>query len=140
MTPAGKLMFNRIKSNELTPRQKKTWKFHKLASRLADYGFNCLWLNDGWQGADFIACHIDSSFIKVRLGTRLHIERRYNGIELYIAFNENKRWYIYPHDQLRDELLEMGYMSGTLSWDERGIYNWPSLTQRLAEHMEKYVI
>ena len=37
-------------------------------------------------------------------------------------------------------LLDMGYMSGTLSWDERGIYNWPSLTQRLAEHMEKYVI
>ena len=140
MTPTAKMMFVRIKPNELTPRQRKTWKFHKLASRLADYGFSCIRLSDGWQGADFIACHIDSSFFKVRLETRLHIERRYSAKELFIAFSENNRWYIYPHDQLRDELLDMGYMSGTLSWEDRGIYNWPGLTQRLAEHMEKYVI
>lgn len=134
------MMFNRIKFNELNRRQKKNWKLHKLASRLADYGYNCIRLGDGWQGADFIACHTDGSFIKVRLETRLYIKRRYNGMELFIAFNENNLWYIYPHDQLCNELLDMGYMSGTLSWEERGIYNWPSLTQRLAEHMEGYVI
>lgn len=35
------------------------------AAHLADYGFNCLRLSDDWQGADFIACHIDGNkFLK----------------------------------------------------------------------------
>ena len=59
---------------------------------------------------------------------------------MYIAFNEKDQWYIYPHDKLRDELLDMGLMSGTVSWEERGIYNWPRLSKRLAEHMAQYAI
>ncbi len=133
-------MFNRIKYEDLNSRQKKKdYNFQKLASRLVDYGFNCLRLSE--QGADFIAHHIDgSTFIRGTLTGRLSIDKKYNGKDIYIAFNENSRWYIYPHDKLQDELLDMGYMSGTVSWDIRGIYNWPGLTKRLVEHMEQYAI
>ena len=134
-------MFDHVRYEDLTSRQQENYNFQKLASRLADYGYNCLRLSDDWQGADFIACHIDgNSFIKVQLKGRLSIDRKYNEKEVYIAFNENDQWYIYPHDKLRDELLDMGLMSGTVSWEERGIYNWPGLTKRLAEHMAQYAI
>ena len=135
-------MFEHVRYEDLTSRQQENYNFQKLASRLADYGYNCLRLSDDWQGADFIACHIDgNSFIKVQLKGRLSIDRKYNEKGVYIAFNDkNDQWYIYPHDKLRDELLDMGLMSGTVSWEERGMYNWPGLTKRLAEHMAQYAI
>jgi hypothetical protein len=34
---------------------------------LADYGFLTMRLSDDWQGADFIAQHIDGAFLKVQL-------------------------------------------------------------------------
>ena len=120
-------MFNRIEYGNLNSRQKENFNFQKVAAELADYGFNCMWLNDDWQGADFIACHIDgSTFIKVQLKGRLTLDKKYNDKEIYIAFNQDGQWYIYPHDQLQAELLEMGLMSGSTSWDENGGYSWPN--------------
>ena len=134
-------MFKRVKYEDLNSRQQENYNFQKLASKLADYGFNCLRLSDDWQGADFIACHIDGkTFMKVQLKGRLSIEKKYDGKDVYIAFNENNQWYIYSHDKLRDELLKMGLMSGTLSWDKHGIYNWSGLTKKLTEHMAQYAI
>ena len=113
----------------------------KVAFKLTDYGFNCMWLNDDWQGADFIACHIDgNTFIKIQLKGRLSIDKKYNGKEIYVAFNQNDQWYVYPHDKLRDELLGKGLMCGTLSWEQRGIYNWPTIPKNLIEHMTQYAI
>lgn len=73
-----------------------------------------MWLNDDWQVADFIACHIDgNTFIKVQLKGCLTIDRTYNGKEIYVAFNQDGKWYIYPHNKLQAEVLDMGFMSGS---------------------------
>ena len=99
-------MFKRIRYEDLNSRQMENLNLQKVAFKLTDYGFNCMWLNDDWQGADFIACHIDgNTFIKIQLKGRLSIDKKYNGKEIYVAFNQNDQWYIYPHDKLRDELL-----------------------------------
>ena len=132
-------MFNPVKYEDLNHRQKENYNFQKLASRLAGYGYNCLRLSDDWQGADLIACHIDGTFIKIQLKSRLTINTKYGGKKIHIAFRENDRWYIYPHDDLQDELLEMGLMSGT-EWKEKGNYTRGVLSKRLTEHMEKYAI
>ena len=69
-------MFERVDYRELNSRQKENYNFQKVAGRLADYGFNCLRLSDDWQGADFIACHIDGeTFLRVQLKGRLVIDR-----------------------------------------------------------------
>ena len=134
-------MFQRIKYDELNARQKENFNFHKVAAELADYGYFCMWLNDDWQGADFIACHIDGeNYIKVQLKGRLTIARKYAGKDIYITFNENGKWYFYSHDALRDELLNADLMKDSKSWNEVGEYSWPSIPKRLATHMEKYVI
>lgn len=134
-------MFHRIEYRNLNSRQKENYNFQKVAAELADYGFNCMWLNDDWQGADFIACHIDgNTFIKVQLKGRLTIDKKYNNKEIYVAFNQDEQWYIYPHDQLQAELLAMGLMSGSKSWDENGGYSWPNIPKNITEHMRQYAI
>jgi len=134
-------MFQRVEYESLNSRQKENFNFQKVAAELADYGFNCMWLNDDWQGADFIACHINgNSFIKVQLKGRLTIDKKYNNKEIYVAFNQKEQWYIYPHDKLQKELLGMGLMRGSKSWDKVGSYSWPSIPKGLLNHMVQYAI
>ncbi len=134
-------MFQRIKYNELNSRQKENFNFQKVASELADYGFNCMWLNDDWQGADFIACHINGdTFLKIQLKGRLTIDQKYSGKDIFVAFNQNNNWYIYPHDQLRDEILSFGLMAGSKSWDINGAYSWPKIPKNISKYMEQYAI
>ncbi len=107
----------------------------------ADYGFNCMWLNDDWQGADFIACHIDgNTFLKIQLKGRLTINQKYSSKDIYVTFHQDGQWYLYPHDELRDELLKLGFMIGTKSWDEKGGYSWPKIPKNIFDHMAQYAI
>lgn len=134
-------MFKRISYNELNSRQKENYNFQKVAALLADYGFNCMWLNDDWQGADFIACHIDGElFLKVQLKGRLTLDKKYIGKSIYIAFNQDESWFIYPHDELMHKLLEQDLMKGSKSWDEQGSYSWPSIPKGLTSLMSEYSI
>lgn len=134
-------MFKHINYGKLNSRQKENYNFQKVASALADYGFNCMWLNDDWQGADFIASHIDgSTFLKIQLKGRLTFDKKYNNKDIHIAFNQDGQWYVYPHDILQEELEDKGYMSGTNSWEEKGSYSWSSIPKKLKEHIQKYKI
>ena len=98
-------MFERISyEKDLNARQKENFNFQKVASTLADYGFNCIRLSDDWQGADSLACHIDGkTFLKVQLKGRLTFQKKYKGKDIYIAFNEGGKCYIYPHDKVLQE-------------------------------------
>jgi len=135
------MILQRIKYNELNAKQKESFNFQKVAAKLADYGFNCMWLNDDWQGADFIACHIDgNTFVKVQLKGRLSINKKYNQKNIYVAFNQDDKWYLYPHDQIQEDLLTKGFMKETKSWENNGKYDWPTIPKRLLQYMEPYII
>ena len=45
--------FQKVRYEELSGKQKEIFNFQKVAAQLADYGFNCIRLDDDWQGADF---------------------------------------------------------------------------------------
>lgn len=112
----------------LNSRQKENYNFHKVAARMADYGFNCLRLTDEWQGADFIACHIDGeTFLKVQLKGRLVIDRKYQGKGIHIAFILGDVAYLYDHDRLVAYLEESGLIGdASVTWHESGFRSWPS--------------
>ena len=96
-------MFQPIAYADLNSRQKENYNFQKVAARLADYGFNSLRLTDDWQGADFIACHIDGeTFLKVQLKGRFVLDRKYLGKDIHIAFLHRDDLYLYPHDAIYD--------------------------------------
>ncbi len=134
-------MFQRVNYEDLNSRQKENYNFHKVAAELANYGFNCIRLSDDWQGADFIACHINGdTFLKVQLKGRLTVSQKYSNKNVHIAFNSSNKWYLYPHDTLRDELLNLDLIRGSKSWDSDGEFHWPKIPKHLQAHMEKYAI
>jgi hypothetical protein len=56
-----RMRFKKVRYDSLNARQKKLFNFQKVAAILADYGFNCIKLTDDWQGADFLAYHVDGT-------------------------------------------------------------------------------
>ena len=109
---------NKIKYEELNARQKENYNYHKVASKLADYGYDCMRLNNDWQGADFIAVHNDGEkMLKVQLKGRFTINHKYKDKNIYIAFVENNECKIFFHD---DAYEYAGHDNTNQSWAERG--------------------
>ena len=126
--PEGPVTFKKVVYGELNSRQQENYNFQKVSAHLADYGYNCLRLSDDWQGADFIACHIDGNrFLKVQLKGRLTIEKKYIGKDIYVAFCHGDTWYAYPHDEMMNLLLANEKTKASSSWEDGG-YSWPHLS------------
>ena len=91
---AKRTHFKKIAYNKLNARQKELFNFQKIAATLADYGFNCIKLSDDWQGADFLAYHLDGlTTLRVQLKSRLDIREKYRGKNIWMAFPHKKVWY-----------------------------------------------
>lgn len=91
----------KVEYAKLKARQQEVFNFQKVAGQLADYGFNCIKLADDWQGADFLAYHVDGkNTLKVQLKSRLTISRKELGKSLFIAFPVDGVWYLLEHDRL----------------------------------------
>ena len=84
----------KVDYDSLNARQKENYNYHKVASALADYGYDCMRLNNDWEGADFIAVK-DEQMLKVQLKARFTLSKKYIGKEIFIAFREDNDIYIY---------------------------------------------
>ena len=116
------MIFEKIKYSNLNSRQKENYNFHKIASALANYGFDSMRLNNDWQGADFIAVHNDGEqMLKVQLKSRFTVDKKYIGKDIKIGFVEKGVCYIYDHDNMVSNLAERTLNSK--SWQEKGHYN-----------------
>ena len=133
--------FTKINPTKLNPRQKENYNFLKVSAVLADYGFMTMRLSSDWQGADFIAQHIDGeTFLKVQLKSRLGFDRKYTGKNIYVAFPSGTNWYIYPHDTLLERVLAETRISKTKSWLVDGGYSFPSLSEQLRTFLRPYML
>lgn len=123
------MSFTLVPYESLNARQKELRNFHKIAARLADYGFHSMWLSDDWQGADFLACHIDgATVLRVQLKARMVLDRKYLGKGLHIAFREGDRVFVYPHDELAAFVDAHGLIGeGAQRYHEHGVRHWPVL-------------
>lgn len=131
--------FKKILYAKLNARQKENYNFQKVSAVLADYGFNTLRLSDDWMGADFIAVHIDGkTFVRVQLKARLTFDKKYIGNNIWVAFPYEKNWFLYPHDELFDELSMTLNFHRTTSWKSKGIYTFNRLSKKIEEVLQKY--
>ena len=138
-------MFEKIVYGDLNGRQQETYNFQKVAGELAYYGYACLLLNDDWQGADFLAVHIDGeTLLRVQLKGRFGLYRKYRGKGLHIAFrtqgDEAAETYVYPHDEVMDAVFASGRVSDTKAWRESGGYDWPSVPKWALDILKPYMI
>ena len=83
----------KINYDKLNSCQQENYNFQKVAAVLADYGYNSIRLTDDWQGADFIAIHIDgSTFLKIQLKGRISFDKKYQNKDIWICFPYNGDW------------------------------------------------
>ncbi len=131
------LRFTKISYESLNSRQQEGFNFQKVSAVLADYGFTTIRLTSDWNGADFIAQHSDGvTFLKVQLKGRCAFSRDYCGKDLHICFPDGGQWYLYPHDELLNQIeTDIG---DTVSWKDRGGYSYPTLSKRLRLLLEPY--
>ena len=115
------MKLDKVNYNDLNARQKENYNYHKVASALADYGYDSMRLNNDWEGADFIAVKGDD-MIKVQLKGRLTVDKKYLNKDLYIAFIEEGKIKLYKHDDIVSLLPDSSLKSK--SWTENGLYSW----------------
>lgn len=117
-------ILKKVNYSNLKSKQKELFNFQKIAGILADYGFNCIKLADDWQGADFLAYHIDGqTTLKVQLKSRITIDRKYQNKDIWIAFPHNDNWYLIPHDHLINLVDLHTKWLITDSWTKDGGYS-----------------
>lgn len=133
------MMLTRIRYEDLNSRQRESYNFHKVAAVLSDYGYTSIRLSDDWEGADFIAVHIDGqTSLRVQLKGRLTFAKKYLGKGLFIAFPNKSDWYLYPHDEVQEEVFALKPYGTTRSWRESGGYSVGGLGKRMREILEPY--
>lgn len=132
----NKLKLEKIEYANLNAKAKEMYNFSKASAILADYGFATMWLNNDWQGADFIAVHFDGvTDIKVQLKGRLSFNKRYIGKEIYICFHSKEECYLYPHDYVLDKLEHRISDKG---WLSEGTWSSSSLTKENKALLQEY--
>lgn len=130
-----------IEYADLNARQKENYNFQKISAVLADFGYVTMRLTDDWQGADFIAQHIDGqTFLKVQLKGRLTFNKKYLDKQIHIAFPHKSDWYLFDHDELLAKILEETQIARTDSWQSKGGYSFPSLGKKVRPLLEPYLI
>jgi len=116
--------FKKISYSTLTARQKELFNFQKIAATLADYGFNCIKLADDWQGADFLAYHVNGiTTLKVQLKSRVTIGKKYSAKDLWIAFPHKDHWYLIAHDLLVEKVGKHTNWLSSPSWKDMNGYS-----------------
>lgn len=144
------MTLKKVSCNDLNSRQKENYNFAKASALLADYGFHTLRLTDDWQGADFIAQHIDGEqFLRVQLKGRLCLDTKYKGKEIWVCFfhrtKAREQCYMYPHDAFLKWALENLNIGNTAGWRNahdfnqvEGAYSWPGVSEKARSWLSGY--
>lgn len=131
-------MFQHIKYETLNSRQRENYNFQKVSALLADYGFVTMRLSDDWNGADFIANHIDGTFLRVQLKSRWGIHRKYEGKGLWMAFPCDGVWYLVEHDEMVKQAMLHTTIAQTESWLKAGAYSNTSIPSGLRDALAPF--
>lgn len=135
--------FQRINYDELNPKEKEDFNFAKISSKLADYGYRTIRDFNDWGGADFYCigrgCDLGDA-LKVQQKGRLTFDKKYLGKKLYIAFEykPTNTLYIYPHDELLQELVRQTNIENTSSWTQNGKYSFNKISEPILRLLDKY--
>lgn len=128
------MKFEKINYNELNVKAKEMYNLQKSSAILADYGFTTMWLNNDWEGADFIAVHTDgNTTLKIQLKARLYFDKKYMNKNIYICFREEGETYLYSHDDLLNQISI--YKKAV---DNKGFRHLKHIPEKYKELLEAY--
>lgn len=87
---------------------------------------------DDWQGADFLAYHINgATTLRIQLKSRITIQKKFSQKDIWIAFPHKGYWYLIEHDRLVDKAAEYTDWLQSDSWQTMGGYSSGSINPEL---------
>ncbi len=127
----------------------ETYNYHKAASVLAEYGFDCVRVSDDWRGADFLAYNKHAGVVlEVQLKACLVIDNKFtDNPDLFICFPLDKtgKWYLLKHSRLLEIVQEhhpklwARFQEAGNAWHYTGRVRGSKKVQgRLLETLEEY--
>ena len=137
-----------IEYSELHSLQQEAFNFQKAAAVLAEYGFACNWDKTS-DGTDFLARHKDGESFKVQLTSRLIIDKKWLGRDLFVLFpvqidrHAKRTWYFVRHDSLVELIADSFDLANWLqsdSWRRDGRYNREAPPKRLLEELSAFAL
>jgi hypothetical protein len=132
------MKFKKVVYSELNAKAQEMYNFQKVSAKLADYGFTTIWLNNDWQGADFIGVHANGvTDIKVQLKGRLSFSKIYIGKNIYMCFISEDGIYLYPHDEV---LNQLEHRISDKKYIKTGSWSTPRLTKQNKQLLEPYLL
>ena len=135
------LKLQKVDPKKLNARQKENYNFQKASGVLADFGFTTIRLSDDWNGADFIAQHVDGkTMLRVQLKGRLDVRKKYQGKDLWLCFPAGGEWYLCPHDKILDYLLTVKGIGRQESWHKQGGWSYPRLPGHASNYLARFVL
>jgi hypothetical protein len=135
------ILTKKIPYSELNSRQKENYNFQKISGLLADYGFTTIRLSDDWNGADFLAQHMDGkTVLRVQLKGRLGLYDKYLRKGLWMAFPNEGNWYLCPHDKMHKHFLRTKNIRNTASYRERRGWSYHSLPRDVGRYIQPFVL
>ena len=136
MTPS----FHKVEYSDLNARQKENYNFHKIASALAEYGYNSIRLSDDYHGADFISIHVETGeVLKIQQKSRWTVLGKYLGKGILIAFPLQKQVAIYDHDEVWNFILASDHpISKTKSFSVHKGYSAVNIPKGI-DHLVKII-
>ena len=136
------LKFKRVEYTTLNSRQMETFNFQKVSGLLAEYGYATLRLTDDWNGADFLAVHVNGiTTLRVQLKGRLTFRQKYMKKNLWLCFRYDGLVCLYPHDTLLTHTLKVTNIARTKSWlKPDGGYSFRTPPEALVTALKKYCL
>jgi hypothetical protein len=132
------MKFEKVVYSELNAKAQEMYNFQKVSAKLADYGFTTIWLNNDWQGADFIGVHANGvTDIKVQLKGRLSFSKMYIDKNIYMCFISEDGIYLYPHDEV---LNQLEHRISDKKYIKTGSWSTPRLTKQNKQLLEPYLL
>ena len=114
--------------NDLSGKEQESFNSARLKSVMTKWGYlEAFTINGDKWGADILFYRsADGEVLKVQLKGRPVLDKHYCGKDIHIAFEDkiSSTWYVYPHDELMERVLDTGRLTGTQSWDSRGGWSW----------------
>ena len=130
--------------DSLGSKEQESFNASQLKAVMSHWGYlEAFSINGDKWGADilFYRSH-DGDVLKVQLKGRPVLDKHYTGKDIYIAFEDkrSKTWYLYPHDDVMNQVIGTGRLVGTESWDNHGGWSWSYSPAWLSKILMQWIL
>jgi hypothetical protein len=132
----------RFEYSKLNPRQKENYNFQKVSWILANFGFSTIRLSDDWNGADFLAIHVDGRpVLRVQLKSRFYLSAKYERQNLWLCFPDDLGAYLLPYDAFFKKVAKKNpEIFQSKSWRKKNLYHRKPLSKELRVLLRPYLL